>query len=140
MAIDKAAWHHEADNFPPELDESAGATHIGFFLAWAVFNDLVSEEFLEDFEEALPLLQQRDTTPGAFIWQELEGKLAEGDLSAEGCDFAEDCYDDCILIYESKMTDGPDGAIYRVADSWENYEKAAAIFDEAYRDWKQTRG
>ena len=46
--------------------ESAAATHIGMFLAWALLHGMAGEELIDDSAEALAALQRRgDGRPGS---------------------------------------------------------------------------
>lgn len=42
MKYDDASWRYGGE-FPAELDETAGATHIAMFAAWCVLNGLSAE-------------------------------------------------------------------------------------------------
>ena len=47
---DDASWHYGGD-FPDDLPEENGATHIGMFLNWCIDNDLISEFQIEESGE-----------------------------------------------------------------------------------------
>ncbi|WZB61364.1 hypothetical protein WJ970_29215 [Achromobacter xylosoxidans] len=47
MKFDDASWHYEGD-YPADLPESAAATHIGMFLAWALLHGMAGEELIDD--------------------------------------------------------------------------------------------
>jgi hypothetical protein len=38
MAYDRADWHYGSD-FPNDVPDENGGTHIGMFLAWAIINN-----------------------------------------------------------------------------------------------------
>ena len=40
MAHDRIDWHSGAANFPSDLPDEAGGTHIGMYLAWAITRGL----------------------------------------------------------------------------------------------------
>ena len=50
MKYDDASWHFGGD-YPEDLPDENGATHIGMFLAWCIAHNFFSEELEEDFEE-----------------------------------------------------------------------------------------
>ena len=52
MKYDDASWHYGGD-FPADLPQAAGATHIGMFLAWLIRNDYASQELIEEAEDRL---------------------------------------------------------------------------------------
>ncbi len=58
MKYDDAAWH-VGGAFPTDLPHSAGATHIGMFVAWGALNGLAGEVFTTDFAAALEELRSQ---------------------------------------------------------------------------------
>ena len=66
MKYDDASWHYGGD-FPAELPRSAGATHIGVFVAWALLHGLAGDIHLREFSEPLAQLRERKITPGQFL-------------------------------------------------------------------------
>jgi hypothetical protein len=52
MKYDDASWHYGGD-FPKDLDDMAGATHIGMFVAWCLLNGLGGALHTEEFPEDL---------------------------------------------------------------------------------------
>ena len=79
MKFDDASWHYEGD-YPADLPESAAATHIGMFLAWALLHGMAGE-LIDDSAEALAALQRR-VTGAQFLITELDEKLIDEDLNA----------------------------------------------------------
>ena len=71
MKFDDASWHYEGD-YPADLPESAAATHIGMFLAWALLHGMAGEELIDDSAEALAALQRRELTGAQFLITELD--------------------------------------------------------------------
>ena len=137
MKYDDASWHFDADDFPKDLPQLAGATHIGMFVAWAVFNELMSDEFATDFSEQVQELKSRLITPGQFVWEFMEGKFSEYDLSEKGRVFAKNYYttkdvNNYLAIYELKIKANLVSE-YLIPDTWETYEKVSAIINEAYQ-------
>ena len=53
MKYDEASWHYGGD-FPADLPASAGATHIGLFLAWMLIKGFASEELADDAAQVNP--------------------------------------------------------------------------------------
>ncbi len=142
MAVDKAKWHYEAENYPDELDEDCAATHIGMFLAWAVLHGLVGDELREDSNEAIDALCSRRITGREFLIDECDGCLGEGDLNDEGKGFAASYYtseapteERYLLDYSECLAENVE-SIYHVEDSWENYDRLAPVIDRAFADWR----
>lgn len=91
MKYDDASWHY-GGNFPENLDDEAGATHIAMFVAWCVLNGLSGELHLEDFADDLDRLRTRVSTPGEWFLANCDGKFTDEDLSEEGNAFADYYY------------------------------------------------
>jgi hypothetical protein len=58
MAIDRADWHYGGD-FPAELPDENGGTHIGMYLAWIINNHLEGELHHEDTDSEQELGTER---------------------------------------------------------------------------------
>ena len=80
MKYDDASWHYGGD-FPSNLPNEAGATHIGMFVAWCILNELGGEIHLEDFPEELDKLKERKLKPGAWFIAACDEKFTDEDLS-----------------------------------------------------------
>lgn len=136
MKYDDASWHFDAEDFPKNLPQSAGATHIGMFVTWAVLNGLMSDEFTIDFSEQIQKLKSRQINPGQFVWQYMEGKFSDYDLSEKDRVFANIYYteksaNNYLASYESSFK-GNLVSEYLISDTWETYEKVSAIINRAY--------
>ena len=59
MKYDDASWHWGGD-FPKDLLNEAGATHIAMFLVWCILNELGGEEILDEEEEILATMEHND--------------------------------------------------------------------------------
>jgi hypothetical protein len=139
MKYDDSTWH-SGGNFPTDLPASAGATHTGMFVAWALLSGLSGDIHRVDFPDDLPALRDRSVTPGAFFLASCDGKFTDEDLSDEGSAFAAAYFDlqkgKYLADYEA--TFGKDGrTIYHVADTWENYDRIAPLLDDRFMAWRQ---
>jgi hypothetical protein len=130
-SIDRADWHHDADNFPEDAPEENGATHIGWFVRWAIGRGLfVKEEDTPD--EMIAAVRVGKMSGRDFVLKQLDGKLWPSDLNREGQAFAEAQYDEYLGdIGDLTMALDLDNAYY-VEDSEENYRKMAAALDERW--------
>src|SRR5262249_34105176 len=77
VKYDDASWHYGADNFPKDLSESSGATHIGMFVAWAILSGLAGELHIEESRDSMNRLQQRTITPAGFFLKECDWKFTD---------------------------------------------------------------
>ena len=146
LKYDDASWHCGGD-FPNDLPDEAGATHIGMFVTWAVLNGLAGQIHTEDLPEALAKLQSRQDTPGAWFLQACDGKFTDEDLNEEGNQFARDYYADdaglqtgvesYLADYDAVFADVD--SLYRVPDTWESYEKVAPTIARRFMKWRNSK-
>lgn len=124
---DNASWHHDAANG----DVSAMHRHTGFYLAWLAHRELLAPDLQENAEELL-----RHETTGSEFFQSIDGKFTSEDLSPSGNEFTKTYYLDQFSADYEKFCGGKEN-LYQVADTWENYEKLAAIFDQRFAEWER---
>jgi hypothetical protein len=136
-SYDRADWHSGGD-FPKELPDEAGGTHIGMFLAWIICNQLEGELLQQESAESLSAVRQRRITGRDFLFAECDGKFWEEDLNDEGNRFAKAYYADSTGNYGAYLVDytncfrkaGP--TLYHVADSWDNYDRLEPVITRRY--------
>lgn len=141
MKYDDAAWHYEG-NFPTDLPDEAGATHIGMFVAWALLSGLAGRIHVDEYPENLPRLRARTVTPGLFLLEACDGKFSDEDLNDEGNAFAQYYFADAAGGYlaDYDATLGQDWvSLYHVPDSWESYDQLAPIITERFAEWRKVR-
>ena len=141
MKYDDASWHYGGD-FPEDLPEEAGATHIGIFLAWMILNGLASDELLEEVEESVTALRDRKTTGAAILMNDLDEKLSDADFNDEGNAFAIAYYqgenDDSKYVDDYLEAVGVDmESLYSVPDTWKSYDAVAELADKRFAAWKK---
>jgi hypothetical protein len=138
MKYDDVSWHSEGD-FPEDLPYEAAATYIGMYLVWALLAGLGGRHFVEDFPGEMAQLRARTVTPGRFLLCACDGTLMSDDLSAEGDAFTRDYFPkdgQYLADYMAAFSvDAP--AIYRVADTWENFGRLQPVMDQRLADWRQ---
>jgi hypothetical protein len=138
MKYDDASWHSEGD-FPTDLPKTAGATHGGMFLAWALLSGLGGPIHIDDFAEDLEALKARKLTPGAYLLRACDGKLTDEDLNDEGNAFAQSYFDlqNGSYVKDYERTLGQDvSTLYHVEDSWDNFDRLKPVLDERFSTWK----
>lgn len=135
---DKAKWHYDG-NYPDELPQSQAFVHMGMFLAWLIDHDLYSEEFRDNFGKQIVALKARVIT-GAYLLEQADGVFADDMLGNEGNAFTRYYYGPArhsghyLFDYEEVVgSDMP--TLYHVGDTWENYERIAAVLDRRYQEW-----
>lgn len=140
MAYDRADFDYSTEAEP--LPKGHAATHIGMFLAWAVFNDLENDFHRQHSAELLAKLRRREITGRQFFEAVCNGRFTERELSVEGNDFAEYYYANqagergpYFEDYRKTLVAGLP-SFWHVADTWENYDKLAPVISRRYQRWK----
>ena len=139
MKYDDASWHYGSEEFPADLPEESGATHIGMFLAWAVLNGLGDADFLADVD--LDKLKSRTVTPGIWFLESCDGKFVDSELSEAGNSFADYYYmkpanfPRYIAQYRKTFSEIKDD--YRIPDTWESYERLGPILSRQFANWTE---
>ena len=133
-SIDKADWHYGADNFPDDVPEENGATHIGWFVRWAIGRGLF---VADDGTPAEVIDAVRDGTVSGrdLVLENLDGKLWPSDLSEEGRAFAEAHYDGYLTDVGRQFVEDLESPYY-AEDSDANYRMMAAALDERWARFK----
>jgi hypothetical protein len=137
MKYDDASWHYGGD-FPSNLNEEAGGTHIGMFVAWCLLNGLAGEIHTDEFPEGLESLRNREETPGQWFLNSCDEKFTDEDLNETGNAFAQYYYaaDNAPFLSVYEMTLGQNVShLYAVPDTWESYDKLAPKLNEGFTQW-----
>ena len=140
MSYDRADFDYSTEANP--LPKGHAATHIGMFLAWAVINELHSDFLRDHYEELLAKLRRREITGRQFFEAACSERFSERDLNEEGNAFAQHYYVDetgkrgaYFADYKKVLAAGLP-SFWHVANTWENYEKIAAVISRRYEEWK----
>lgn len=143
MKYDDASWHY-GGTFPEDLPESAGSTHIAFFLGWCVLNGLASEYQETQCSEDLKKLRARSKTPSEWFIRVCDEKFTDEDLSAEGNAFALEYYGQpgngnstspaYLSDYSAAFAEF--SKIYAVPPTWESYDRLAPAIARRFVKWR----
>jgi hypothetical protein len=135
---DKAKWHYEGD-FPEDQDSFQAYIHTGMFLGWLIDNNLVSEDFRDDFWHEIKDFQDGELTGPAVFLRCCDGVLTIDQLSETGNRFALSYFEfehgQYLKDYEEVVGQGLP-SIYHVDDTWENYDKLKAVLNTRFAEWK----
>lgn len=138
---DDASWHYGGE-FPADLPQEAGATHIGMFLAWALLNGLEGELHTDEFPDDLARLRSRGITPGQFVMTVCDGKFTDEDLNDEGNAFAEAYFGSesggYFSDYDRVLAKGR-LSVYHVPDTWAAFDTLAPVIQARYAAWRGGR-
>ena len=146
--FDRADWHSGAANYPRELPPEAGGTHIGMFLAWAILRQRISAEHELESADLVLAVRRRTRTGRDFLFEACDGKFWDADLDDEGAAFARVYYQDgrgnirpdgYLGDYE-RVLGGDLVDLYRVADTWPNFDLLAKVIDLRFEQWQRRHG
>lgn len=134
MKYDDASWHYGGD-FPPDLPPEFGATHIAMFMAWAFTRGYTGAIHLEDADSARDVerIKSRSMDPREFLIRRCDEKLTHHDLNEEANRFTQ-AYYSASYFADLEETFGSDS--YDIANSWENYDRIAAVLDRRFQEWR----
>ena len=140
MSYDRADFDYSTESEP--LPEGHAATHIGMFLAWAVQHELESDHHRKQSAELLAKLRRREITGRQFFEAACREQFSEKDLNEEGNAFAHYYYRDqsgqrgpYFADYKQALAASLP-SFWHVADTWDNYDKIAAVITRRHEDWK----
>jgi hypothetical protein len=136
-SIDRADWHYGAENFPADLPEENGATHIGFFVRWAIGRGLLADD--EAPAEAIEAVRAGKLSGRDFLLEHLDGKLWSSMLTEEGQAFAEAHYSDDYLEQVHRVLSKGLESSYHADDSDKNYRKMAVVLDRYWARFKRRK-
>lgn len=138
MSYDKAKYHFDSV-IEEGLPLSQAYVHTGFYLGWLIDNDLLNEEFKEDYAESLALFTRREIT-APQLFEEFDGALTDEELSDQGNAFTKHYFDfstgDYLEDYCTYLVKDLPSELH-VKDTWENYEIAASFISRRYQEWLQ---
>lgn len=130
--FDDASWHWGADNFPEDVPEENGATHIGMFVTWAITRGLFADPDLTPEEvEAVEAVRTGSMSGRDFLLRYFNGKLYSDCFTDQAADFAALYYDDFLKDFELLLCRGLPSDYY-VEDSRDNYEIMAVALDKRW--------
>ena len=148
---DDAAWHYNGD-FPQDLPKENGATHMGMLLTWCIEMDVIAEEHIEDHTPQIIQVKNRAQTGVDFLFNCCDGKFTTADLNDLGNNFIQDYYDDetpFAQAYSDYLADYAEvlnikvienyldhDSLYRIENSWANYELLKPILHQRFIEWK----
>jgi hypothetical protein len=138
IIYDLARHHFESPTYPDSLPIEASYIHIGFFLGWAIENNLVSDEFEDEFMLKINHFKQRQIscTLVSELW---DGHLTDEMLNRDGRLFAEAYYLSGYFLKAYKALFPEASSIYYIEDTWENYQKVAQLLTQNYDTWREER-
>jgi hypothetical protein len=140
VPYDRADFDYSTEEDP--LPKGHAATHIGMFVAWIVFNDLIGPHHEQNSSVDLARLRRREITGRQFFEAACQGRFWERDLNENGNAFARHYYseregqrgryfDDYKKLLVKRLP-----SFWHVTDTWENYDRIAPTITQRYNAWK----
>ena len=138
MKYDHANYHWD-NKFPKDVSEDNAMTHMGFFFAWALSRDLVSDFHREEEDSSGPLalVHNRKMSPRDYVIQFCDSQFTNEDFAESGNEFVDHYYIDNLFDDYCKVFEGSVETIYHVSDTWDNADKMVPVLDERYEQWKR---
>jgi hypothetical protein len=142
--LDRADWHYGGE-FPEGLPQENGGTHIGMYLTWIIDSDLYSEELLEEYEDEIKKVKNREITGRDFLFDICDEKLLSFDLNDIGYEFSkiyfnedeEEGYGNYINDYD--ITLGEDyESLYEIPNTWDNYDRIKEVITKRFKKWAKS--
>lgn len=144
-SIDRIDWHSGGD-FPDNLPEVNGGTHIGMYLTWIIQNNLIGQMHRDDSAEAIQKVLSRQMTGRDFLVDMCDEKFWDEDLNEEGIAFTNYYYQaDSTDTFKNYVDDYCEAlaqdveSIFEIEDTWANYDKLKPLIDKKYSDWKKSK-
>lgn len=134
-------------NFETELDNDAGATHMGMYLAWAILRGLGGDHFsMPEAHSHIEQLKARQTTGREVLLDRCDGKLTDDDFNPLGNAFTKVYYErlfnkDYERVFQADFpsTGHPTDDFCSIPDTWANFDRLAALLDQRFRQWQEAR-
>jgi hypothetical protein len=111
------------------------ALPLGMYLAWCGNLHLLAAAFQQAHEGALLRLRYRELTPAEFLTATSGGTISSTDLTEEGQQFSEACYD--LYLEDFQKTFGGDG--YSAKDDWAHYDQIAPLLTRRFMSRRQEK-
>ncbi|MFC0605215.1 DUF7832 domain-containing protein [Winogradskyella pulchriflava] len=138
-SIDRADWHYGND-FPENLPEENGGTHIGMYLNWIIENELISEFHLIESKDGIEKVKSGKITGRDFLFDYCDGKFWNEQLNEIGLEFTESYYssDKYFGDYNKVLANELD-SIYEVNDNRQNYSLIKEKLDQRFKKWNSRK-
>lgn len=134
-SIDRADWHYGND-FPKNLPEDSGGTHIGMYLNWIIDNELIGEFHLTESKDGIEKVKSREITGRDFLFNYCDGKFWNEELNGIGLEFTESYYSSGKYFEDyGKVLANELNSIYEVKDNRQNYNLIKEKLDHRFKKW-----
>src|SRR5215470_415777 len=134
--VDDESFHSGAENFPDDVPDENGATHIAMFLTWAIDRGLLADPKVPT--ETVEAIRKREMSGRDFLLEHYYGQLHSERFNEEGKDFAETQYEDFLRDYHHLLCPGLPSE-YHVEYNEANYRIMAAALDERWARRQQEK-
>jgi hypothetical protein len=135
---DDASWHYGGD-FPEDLPDSAGGTHIAMFVVWSVLHGMAGEL---NTSGSISELRCRTVSPTTWFLAEWDEKFTNEVLNDEGNAFAHAYYEapdanSYFSDYAEIFSELP--SIYHAPDTWATFDKLSPKIQQRFESWQINR-
>jgi hypothetical protein len=138
-SIDRADWHYGND-FPENLPEENGGTHIGMYLNWIIDNELIGEFHLTESKDGIEKVKSGEITGRDFLFDYCNGKFWNQELNEIGLEFTESYYSSDKYFGDfAKVLANELDSIYEVKDNRLNYSLIKEKLDQRFNKWNSRK-
>lgn len=138
MAFDKMDWH--AVTFPDSIPYENAGTHIGMYLAWLINNDLIQEDWMEEFADGIERVRSRESTGRDILMECFDETLVEDIMTDDALEFTGEYYDSSYIDDFAAALSAEDSdsefAVYLHEDTWENYDLVEPVITAKFEKWR----
>jgi hypothetical protein len=136
LEYDAWRWHTEG-SFPKDQPPEQGYVHIGVFVAWLAYHDMLDADWLARSGLANSVASMRDRRANVCALRDLtDGRLASEMLTPEGQGFTGAYYaPEYGYIRDWRKVFGKRADHYEVPDDWQTYDRIEPLVELRYHEW-----
>ncbi|MBQ8435061.1 MAG: hypothetical protein IJX24_03505 [Oscillospiraceae bacterium] len=113
--------------------------HIGFFMSWIIKNNFYGEEHNDN--ECIQAVKNETMTGTEFLMQCCDGKFWDIDVSDDILDFVNEYYEKKYLSdYSHWVIDELGDMLLEFIGTWKDYHEFEHVIDNAYKEYKSSKG
>ncbi|MGL5712880.1 MAG: hypothetical protein ACRCXT_18210 [Paraclostridium sp.] len=145
MIVDCLDWHYNGE-YPKGIDKENACIHMGMYFTWIINSNLESEELTNTYKEDIIKIKNRKMTGKEFLIDNCNGILNDKFIYKEAREFtfwyylsSREDYCQYLADYLDVFLDENINSLYKLDDSWDNYEKISRVITSRYKKWKESK-
>jgi hypothetical protein len=136
LEYDVWSWHTQG-KFPADQPAEQGYVHMGIFIAWLVFHDMLDTDWVAGagVEDAVTAIHNRRGSVTA-LRDVTDGRLASDMLTGEGAAFTGAYYaPEYGYARDWRRVFGRGADRYEVPGDWDTYDRLEPLVELRYQQW-----